>query len=123
MTGLVEIPASWYLDDLPPMMFVKKAAVRTSNRGYGVLELTLFCRTVTAGSTRGTWRICGWTNSTTSTVRIPIDTRRDDADGTPGEYDEFVFPVTVHPDVCGHPHGLLMLERYHRPPSHHFILC
>ena len=26
-------------------------------------------------------------------------------------YDEFVFPVTVHPDVCGHPHGLLMLER------------
>lgn len=25
MTGLVEIPASWYLDDLPPMMFIKKA--------------------------------------------------------------------------------------------------
>ena len=24
MTGLVEIPASWYLDDLPPMMFIKK---------------------------------------------------------------------------------------------------
>src|SRR5260370_14343524 len=24
-TGLVEIPASWYLDDLPPMMFVKKS--------------------------------------------------------------------------------------------------
>jgi peptidoglycan/xylan/chitin deacetylase (PgdA/CDA1 family) len=23
-TDLVEIPASWYLDDLPPMMFVKK---------------------------------------------------------------------------------------------------
>lgn len=23
-TGLVEIPASWYLDDLPPMMFIKK---------------------------------------------------------------------------------------------------
>ncbi|KAF2763925.1 glycoside hydrolase/deacetylase [Teratosphaeria nubilosa] len=26
MTGLVEIPASWYLDDLPPMMFIKKPA-------------------------------------------------------------------------------------------------
>ena len=24
-TGLVEIPASWYLDDLPPMMFIKAA--------------------------------------------------------------------------------------------------
>lgn len=24
-TGLVEIPANWYLDDLPPMMFIKKA--------------------------------------------------------------------------------------------------
>jgi hypothetical protein len=22
-TGLVEIPANWYLDDLPPMMFIK----------------------------------------------------------------------------------------------------
>jgi hypothetical protein len=28
------------------------------------------------------------------------------------EEEGFVFPVTVHPDVCGHPHGLLMLERY-----------
>ncbi len=24
-TSLIEIPASWYLDDLPPMMFIKKA--------------------------------------------------------------------------------------------------
>lgn len=24
-TGLIEIPASWYLDDLPPMLFIKKA--------------------------------------------------------------------------------------------------
>ena len=24
-TGLIEIPGSWYLDDLPPMMFIKKA--------------------------------------------------------------------------------------------------
>ena len=25
-TDLIEIPASWYLDDLPPMMFIKKVA-------------------------------------------------------------------------------------------------
>ncbi len=24
-TGLIEIPANWYVDDLPPMMFIKKA--------------------------------------------------------------------------------------------------
>ena len=24
-TGIVEIPGSWYLDDLPPLMFIKKA--------------------------------------------------------------------------------------------------
>ncbi len=24
-TGMVEIPANWYLDDLPPMMFIKKS--------------------------------------------------------------------------------------------------
>lgn len=28
------------------------------------------------------------------------------------EYDEFVFPVTIHPDVAGHPHVLFMLERF-----------
>jgi len=30
-TGLVEIPASWYIDDLPPMMFIKKAPVSLEN--------------------------------------------------------------------------------------------
>jgi len=24
-TDLIEIPANWYLDDLPPMMFIKRA--------------------------------------------------------------------------------------------------
>ena len=28
------------------------------------------------------------------------------------EYDEFIYPVTIHPDVCGHPHALFMVERY-----------
>lgn len=27
------------------------------------------------------------------------------------ENDEFVYPVTIHPDVAGHPHVILMLER------------
>lgn len=27
------------------------------------------------------------------------------------EYDEFVFPMTIHPDVSGRPHVLLMQER------------
>lgn len=27
------------------------------------------------------------------------------------EYDEFIFPMTIHPDVSGHPHVLLMHER------------
>jgi len=27
------------------------------------------------------------------------------------EEEGFVFAVTTHPDVCGHPQGLLMLER------------
>lgn len=97
LTGLCEIPASWYLDDLPPMMFIKKAA-----------------------------NSHGWVN--------PKDVEElwlDQFNYHYREEDEFVFPVTVHPDVCGHPHGefvpsilmrtcllipvpigLLMLERY-----------
>ena len=27
------------------------------------------------------------------------------------EEEEFVYPVTIHPDVSGHPHVLFMLER------------
>jgi len=26
VTNLIEIPANWYLDDLPPMMFIKESA-------------------------------------------------------------------------------------------------
>lgn len=78
MTGLVEIPASWYLDDLPPMMFIKKAP-----------------------------NSHGWVNP-----RDVEELWMDQFNFFYREYDEFVFPVTVHPDVCGHPHGLMMLERY-----------
>lgn len=77
-TGLVEIPANWYLDDLPPMMFIKKAP-----------------------------NSHGWVN--------PKDVEelwRDHFDYFYREYNSFCFPVTIHPDVSGHPHVLLMLERW-----------
>ncbi len=77
MTGLVEIPSNWYLDDLPPMMFIKKAP-----------------------------NSHGWVNP-----RDVEDLWRDHFDYFYREYDDFCFPVTIHPDVSGHPHVLLMLER------------
>ncbi|KAI9676824.1 MAG: hypothetical protein M1817_006663 [Caeruleum heppii] len=77
MTGLVEIPANWYLDDLPPMMFIKKAP---NSHGW-----------VDPKTVEALWR--------------------DHFDYFHREYDDFVFPVTIHPDASGHPHVLLMLER------------
>ncbi|KAF2751057.1 polysaccharide deacetylase family protein [Sporormia fimetaria CBS 119925] len=76
-TGLVEIPANWYIDDLPPMMFIKKNA---NSHGF-----------VNARDVEQIWM--------------------DHWDYFYREYDEFVFPMTVHPDVSGRPHVLLMHER------------
>ena len=76
-TGLVEIPANWYLDDLPPMMFIKKAP-----------------------------NSHGWVNP-----KDVEDLWRDHFDFFYREYDDFCFPVTIHPDVSGHPHVIFMLER------------
>lgn len=76
-TGLIEIPASWYLDDLPPMMYVKKM-----NNSHGFVN-----------------------------PRDVEDLWRDHFDYFYREYDEFIFPMTVHPDVSGRPHALLMHER------------
>ncbi|KIY00241.1 uncharacterized protein Z520_03926 [Fonsecaea multimorphosa CBS 102226] len=77
-TGLVEIPANWYLDDLPPMMFMKK--VPNSH---------------------------GWVNP-----RDVEDLWRDHFDYFYREEKEvFYFPMTIHPDVSGRPHVLLMHER------------
>ncbi|GAQ41148.1 hypothetical protein AtubIFM55763_003970 [Aspergillus tubingensis] len=76
-TGLVEIPGNWYIDDLPPMMFIKSAP-----------------------------NSHGWVN--------PKDVEelwKDHFDYFYREYDEFVFPMTIHPDVSGRPHVLLMHER------------
>ncbi|KAF7294128.1 Arp2/3 complex subunit Arc16 [Mycena chlorophos] len=76
-TGIVEIPANWYLDDLPPMMFIKSAP---NSHGF-----------VNARDVEAIWM--------------------DHFDYFYREYDEFVFPMTIHPDVSGRPHALLMQER------------
>lgn len=77
-TGLVEIPASFDRDDLPPMMFAKKMA-----NSHGFVN-----------------------------PRDVEDVWRDHFDYLYREYEEFIFPMTVHPDVSGRPHVLLMHERY-----------
>ena len=76
-TGLVEIPASWYIDDLPPMMFIKNSP-----------------------------NSHGWVNP-----RDVEDLWKDHFDYFYENYDEFVFPMTIHPDVSGRPHVLLMHQR------------
>ncbi len=76
-TDLVEIPASWYLDDLPPMMFIKNSP---NSHGF-----------VNPRDIEEMWR--------------------DQFDYVYREYDEAVFPITIHPDVSGRPQVLLMLER------------
>ncbi|CAK42197.1 peptidoglycan deacetylase [Aspergillus awamori] len=76
-TGLVEIPGNWYIDDLPPMMFIKSAP-----------------------------NSHGWVNP-----KDVEDLWKDHFDYFYREYDEFVFPMTIHPDVSGRPHVLLMHER------------
>jgi len=40
------------------------------------------------------------------------DIWRDHFDYFYREYDEFVFPITIHPDVSGRPHVILMQERF-----------
>lgn len=82
-TDLIEIPASWHLDDLPPMMFIKKAP---NSHGF-----------VSPYAIEEMWR--------------------DQFDWVYREYDYAVFPITIHPDVSGRPHVLMMLERLY----HHMI--
>jgi len=77
-TGLVCIPANWYLDDLPPMMFIKSSP---NSHGW-----------VNASDIEQLWK-----DQFTYFYR---------------EEEEFIFPITIHPDVSGRPHVLLMLERF-----------
>ncbi|KAG2075511.1 carbohydrate esterase family 4 protein [Suillus decipiens] len=77
-TGLVEIPGNWYLDDLPPMMFIK-----SNSNSHGWV------------STQSVEQL--WKDTFTYLYR---------------EEKDFVFPISIHPDVSGRPHVLLMLERF-----------
>ncbi|ETW84093.1 hypothetical protein HETIRDRAFT_314180 [Heterobasidion irregulare TC 32-1] len=77
-TGIVEIPANWYLDDLPPMMFIK-----ASSNSHG------------------------WVNA-----RDVEQLWKDTFEYLYREEESFIFPITIHPDVSGRPHVLLMLERF-----------
>ena len=66
-TDLVEIPANWYLDDLPPMMFIKKSPNSPrlhQPQGHRVA--------MAETSSIGVYR----------------------------EYDEAVFPITIHPTLA-----------------------
>ncbi|MBF5083506.1 polysaccharide deacetylase [Quadrisphaera sp. INWT6] len=82
-TDLVEIPANWYLDDLPPMMFIK-----TSPNSHGF---------VNPRHLEEMWRDqFDWVYRETG----------DGDDDAPA-----VFTLTIHPDVSGRPQVLLMLER------------
>ncbi|PMD64017.1 glycoside hydrolase/deacetylase [Hyaloscypha bicolor E] len=76
-TGLVEIPASWYIDDLPPMMFIKTAP-----------------------------NSHGWVDP-----KVVEQLWMDHFDYFYENYEEFCFPMTIHPDVSGRPHVLKMHQR------------
>ncbi|KNZ74996.1 hypothetical protein J132_05396 [Termitomyces sp. J132] len=77
-TGLVCIPGNWYLDDLPPMMFIKSSPNSQ-----------------------------GWVNP-----RDLEEMWKDMFTYCYNNEEEFIFPITIHPDVSGRPQVLLMLERF-----------
>jgi peptidoglycan/xylan/chitin deacetylase (PgdA/CDA1 family) len=73
----IEIPANWYLDDLPPMMFIKKAP-----------------------------NSFGWVSPD-----VILQLWKDQFDFMYREYDDAVFPMTIHPDVSGRPQCIIMHEK------------
>jgi peptidoglycan/xylan/chitin deacetylase (PgdA/CDA1 family) len=77
ITKMVEIPANWYLDDLPPMMFIKNLP---NSHGF-----------INPRDIEQLWK--------------------DQFDYYYREYDNFIFPITIHPDVSGRPQVILMHER------------
>ncbi|KAL4797728.1 putative polysaccharide deacetylase [Aspergillus venezuelensis] len=69
VSNLVKIPGSWYLDGLPPMLFIKDAP----NSHWFVSPHDI----------EQLWK--------------------DQFEYFYREYDEFVFPISIHPDVSGRP--------------------
>jgi peptidoglycan/xylan/chitin deacetylase (PgdA/CDA1 family) len=76
-TDLVEVPASWHLEDWPPFVFHK-----------------------------GTPNSHGFVNP-----RQFEQIWLDQFDWVYQEYEQAVFPISIHPDTSGHPHILMMQER------------
>jgi peptidoglycan/xylan/chitin deacetylase (PgdA/CDA1 family) len=76
-TDLIEIPATWAIDDLPPMMFIKAAP---NSHGF-----------VNPRDLEQMWL--------------------DQFDWVYREHGYAVFTMTIHPDVSGKPHVLMMHER------------
>jgi peptidoglycan/xylan/chitin deacetylase (PgdA/CDA1 family) len=76
-SDIVEIPASWHLDDMEPFLYIK-AFPNTQ----------------------------GFANPRDIEARA-----RDMFEWVYKEYDYAVFPMTIHPDVSGHPEVLMMHER------------
>ncbi|RMZ31209.1 hypothetical protein D0859_04690 [Hortaea werneckii] len=102
-TGLVEIPANWYLDELfpePQRIGVPLHPLTYPNHS---LPPMLFIKSAPNSH--------GWVNP-----RDVEDLWRDHFDYfyremTDDPNEICVFPITVHPDVSGRPHVLLMHER------------
>lgn len=92
-TDIVEIPANWYLDDMVPLMFIKTAA---NSHGW-----------VNPRDVEALWKVL-----LTSNPYGSANATQDQFDYFYREYDEFIFPMTIHPDVSGRPHVILMQERY-----------
>lgn len=76
-SDVVEIPASWCLDDWPPFQW---DAARPNAHGY-----------VDPHCVERMWR--------------------EQFEWCYREYDTFIFPMSIHPQVSGRPHILLMHER------------
>lgn len=76
-TDIVSIPASWYLDDLPPMLFIKANA-----NSYGF-----------------------------ENPKSLMQMWQDQFDWVYREQDYGVISICIHPDVSGHPHVLVHLEK------------
>ncbi|KAL7419002.1 hypothetical protein Q5752_006687 [Cryptotrichosporon argae] len=81
VTGMVEIPASWDLDDLPPLMF----SMLNGTPRHGFVDVR---------SIEQKWK-----------DMFTYFYREERENG-------FCFPLTIHPDVSGKPHVILMLERF-----------
>jgi len=76
-TDLIELPASWTIDDIPPFMFMK---TKPNSQGF-----------MNPRDIEQLWR--------------------DQFDWVYREHEYAIFTFTIHPDVSGRPHVLMMLER------------